>query len=83
MRGHTDPSRCTRTPSTPGTRYWLVVKISGKKKPYDVKNQSYPPHGSVDAKTAKQYEGETLTLQGTIHKAGKLTLAYQLNCKIA
>lgn len=70
-------------PKYAGTRYWLVVKISGKKKPYDVKNQSYPPHGSVDIRTARQFKGKTLTLQGTIHRGGKLTLSYQLDCVIA
>lgn len=71
------------SPKSAGTYYYLVVTISGKRKPYDVKRQDYPPHGSVDAPTVRRYEGHTLTLAGTVSRDGKLRLTYQLNCKVA
>lgn len=64
-----------------GTVWTVTVRANGTK--IDSKNQSYEPHGSVNAARAKKYSGKTLEISGTaVHKKDDV-LTFSGKCTIA
>lgn len=63
-----------------GTSYIETVYVDGKR--YDHKDQSYPPHGSVDAGTAAANSEELLSIEGRVERGGELVLVFTMQCRI-
>jgi hypothetical protein len=63
-----------------GTHFVLTVYAGGVK--IDSKNQSYEPHGSINANRALKYSGKLLEISGTAtHESDVLT--FSAKCMIA
>ena len=63
-----------------GTWYQVDVYTGGRR--YDSKSQSYAPHGSVDAGTAKRYSGQILAISGNVTKGKDVVLLFNMQCRI-
>ncbi|MDN4648150.1 hypothetical protein [Curtobacterium sp. PsM8] len=64
-----------------GTVWAVKVRANGTN--IDAKNQTYEPHGSVNAARAKKYSGKVLEISGTaVHNKDDI-LTFSGKCKIA
>ncbi|WP_214404725.1 hypothetical protein [Pseudonocardia lacus] len=68
-------------PNYPATRYIVDIFVGRQK--VDGKNQAYPPHGSVSARTVAGKSGQDFTASGQIFDAKGNVLNFQLKCVIA